>query len=63
MQGATLVADELVTSNGDHNLAFSKYNNAFHPLVENIQATIINGINFLVPETEEGIKLRNAMIN
>jgi len=63
MQGATLLADELKASDGDHSLAFSKYNNAFHPLVEAIQATITAGLNFLVPETEEGIKLRNEMIS
>jgi 2-polyprenyl-6-methoxyphenol hydroxylase-like FAD-dependent oxidoreductase len=63
MQGATLLADELMASNGDHNLAFLKYNMAFHPLVETIQATIVNGLDFLVPETEEGIKLRNEMIS
>lgn len=63
MQGATLLADELLASNDDYNLAFSKYNNAFHPLVETIQATITQGLDFLVPETEEKIKLRNEMLN
>jgi 2-polyprenyl-6-methoxyphenol hydroxylase-like FAD-dependent oxidoreductase len=63
MQGATLLADELLASNDDYNLAFSKYNNSFRPLVEAIQATIIRGIDFLVPETEEQIRLRNEMLN
>ncbi|HTA84148.1 MAG TPA: FAD-dependent monooxygenase [Bacteroidia bacterium] len=61
MQGAAMLADELV-ANDDYNLAFSNYNNSFHPLVEAIQSTIVQGINFLVPETEEGIALRNKMV-
>jgi len=63
MQGATLLADELFTSNDNYNLAFSKYNDTFRPLVETIQATIVNGLDFLVPETEEAIKSRNAMLS
>jgi 2-polyprenyl-6-methoxyphenol hydroxylase-like FAD-dependent oxidoreductase len=62
MQGATLLANELMTSNGDYNLAFSKYDELFHPIVEIIQATIINGMDFLVPATKEGINLRNEMV-
>ncbi len=63
MQGATILANELMTANGDYNSAFSKYNSAFHPFVEAIQGTIINGLDFLVPKTEEAIKVRNAMLN
>jgi 2-polyprenyl-6-methoxyphenol hydroxylase-like FAD-dependent oxidoreductase len=63
MQGATILADELAASNGDYLLAFSKYNNAFRPFVETVQATITNGLDFLVPETEEKIQLRNQMLN
>jgi 2-polyprenyl-6-methoxyphenol hydroxylase-like FAD-dependent oxidoreductase len=62
IQGATILADELMAANGDYNLAFSKYNRIFHPVVEPIQATIVNGMNFLVPETAEGVDLRNEMI-
>jgi 2-polyprenyl-6-methoxyphenol hydroxylase-like FAD-dependent oxidoreductase len=63
MQGATILADELAASNSDYNVAFSKYNNVFRPFVETIQATITNGLGFLVPETEEKIKLRNQMLS
>jgi len=42
MQGATILADELIASNNDYNSAFSKYNSAFHPFVEAIQATVTN---------------------
>jgi 2-polyprenyl-6-methoxyphenol hydroxylase-like FAD-dependent oxidoreductase len=61
MQGATLLADELMASQ-DYNLAFSKYYSEFHPFVETVQASIDGGINFLVPQTEEEIKLRNEMV-
>jgi 2-polyprenyl-6-methoxyphenol hydroxylase-like FAD-dependent oxidoreductase len=63
MEGATILGDELVASNGNYNLAFSKYNSVFHPFVETIQATITSGIDFLVPETDEGIRLRNKMLS
>lgn len=63
MQGATVLADELIASNDDYATAFSKYNDTFHPLVEAIQATVTNGLDFLVPETEEKIRLRNEMLN
>ncbi len=63
MQGATLLADELLASTDDYHLAFSKYNTAFRPLAEAVQATITQGLDFLVPETEEKIKLRNEMLN
>jgi 2-polyprenyl-6-methoxyphenol hydroxylase-like FAD-dependent oxidoreductase len=63
MQGASLLADELMASNGNYNLAFSKYNSVFHPFVETIQATIMNGLDFLIPETAEGIRLRNEMLS
>jgi len=63
MQGATILANELMTANADYNLAFSKYNNTFRPFVEAIQATITNGLDFLVPETADAIKLRNEMLN
>jgi len=63
MQGATVLSDELVASKDDYKAAFSKYNDTFHPLVEVIQATITTGLDFLVPENEEKIRLRNEMLN
>jgi 2-polyprenyl-6-methoxyphenol hydroxylase-like FAD-dependent oxidoreductase len=62
MQGATLLADELVSAGDDYISAFARYNEVFHPIVETVQATISGGLNFLVPDTEEGIRLRNEMI-
>ncbi|MFT3934428.1 MAG: FAD-dependent monooxygenase [Chitinophagaceae bacterium] len=63
MLGATILADELEASNEDYNAAFSKYNHTFKPFVEAIQATVTNGLDFLVPETAEKIRLRNEMLN
>jgi len=56
MQGASILAKELLSSNGDYNAAFSKYYESYKPYVESVQAKITRGINLLVPETEEGIQ-------
>ena len=55
IQGATLLANELNT-NDDYNLAFAKYNESFKPYVEGVQVRIVRGLDWLVPETEEGIE-------
>ncbi|HTN37184.1 MAG TPA: FAD-dependent monooxygenase [Arachidicoccus sp.] len=54
IQGAALLANEL-HSNVDYNTAFTKYNDSFRSFVESIQARIVRGLNYLIPETEEGI--------
>ena len=56
MQGATILAQELHSSNGDYQSAFSKYYESYKPFVESIQARITRGMNLSVPETEEGIQ-------
>ncbi|GHN00332.1 oxidoreductase [Cytophagales bacterium WSM2-2] len=63
MHGATLLADELKASNGDYQSAFSKYDTSLHPVVEAIQATVMHGLSFLVPDTEEAISSRNSMVS
>ncbi|NSL86918.1 FAD-binding monooxygenase [Chitinophaga sp. Mgbs1] len=55
MQGATVLAKELY-SNDHYETAFTKYNDTYRPFVESVQAKIHRGINYLVPETEEGIQ-------
>lgn len=55
MQGATILAKEL-HSNDHYETAFAKYNDTYKPVVESVQAKIYRGINYLVPETEEGIR-------
>lgn len=54
IQGATLLAKELNT-NDDYNTAFAKYNEVYKPYVESVQTRIVRGLNWLVPDTEEGI--------
>lgn len=56
MQGAALLARELHVSGGDYSSAFSTYYASYKPFVESIQARIVRGLNFSVPETEEGIE-------
>lgn len=56
MQGAAILAKNLNSSNGDYQSAFSKYEESFRPLVESIQSRIVRGLNFSVPQTEEGIQ-------
>jgi 2-polyprenyl-6-methoxyphenol hydroxylase-like FAD-dependent oxidoreductase len=58
--GAAALADALVESENDLEKAFEKYNQSLRSFVEEIQATALIGSQFLVPRTEEEIKLRNA---
>lgn len=55
IQGAALLAKQLNT-NDDFNIAFAKYNEMYKPYVESVQTRIVRGLNWLVPETEEGIQ-------
>ncbi|ANH81441.1 FAD-binding monooxygenase [Niabella ginsenosidivorans] len=56
MQGATILAQELQASNGDYQSAFSNYYASYKPFVESIQARIIRGLDWSVPETQQGIE-------
>lgn len=58
MQGATILADALAES-ANHNTAFKKYNEIFRDEVEKSQATVYDGISFLLPETQDAIDRRN----
>ncbi|NHN25269.1 FAD-binding monooxygenase [Flavobacterium jejuense] len=58
MQGATTLADALA-ENEDYKIAFQKYNEMFRPTVDALQATVYNGLSFLLPETQETIDARN----
>src|SRR5699024_4744628 len=55
MQGATILAKEL-HANDDYNIALSKYCESFKPLTESIQARIERGLNWFLPETDEGVE-------
>lgn len=54
--GAKKVVDSLVSSNGDYNAAFAKYNETYRPFVENIQARLTRGLKAQLPETEEELQ-------
>jgi len=56
MQGATVLAKELQSSNNDYMIAFSKYFETFKPYSENIQARINRGLSFWFPQTEEELQ-------
>ncbi|WP_080055839.1 FAD-dependent monooxygenase [Spirosoma aerolatum] len=55
MQGATILAKELHETD-NYETAFANYNETYRPVVESVQARITRGMNYLVPETEEGIQ-------
>jgi len=56
MLGAKNVVDALISSNGDYDVAFSKYNETFRPFVESIQAKLTRGLKAQLPETEEELQ-------
>jgi 2-polyprenyl-6-methoxyphenol hydroxylase-like FAD-dependent oxidoreductase len=58
MHGATILADAMVNS-GSHEAAFAVYNETFRPTVEKLQATVYDGMSFVLPDTEEKISERN----
>lgn len=58
MQGATILADAMA-NHDDYEIAFHQYNESFRPMVETLQATVYDGISFLLPETQEAIDARN----
>lgn len=61
MCGATALADAM-NETEHYVLAFEKYNETFRPMVETLQATVYDGLEFLMPKTQEAIDLRNKSI-
>jgi 2-polyprenyl-6-methoxyphenol hydroxylase-like FAD-dependent oxidoreductase len=59
--GAAALADALVEAEHDLPEAFKKYDQALRLFVEEVQASALIGLGFLVPKTQEAIKARNAM--
>jgi 2-polyprenyl-6-methoxyphenol hydroxylase-like FAD-dependent oxidoreductase len=55
MQGAAALAKELRRI-ADHTVAFKAYHDAYKPYVKSIQSRISGGLDWLVPETEQGIR-------
>lgn len=60
MTGAAVLAEELNKANGNHKIAFQKYDEAFRPFVEYKQRGISSSGAFLVPKTKFGIWFRNS---
>ncbi|WP_158500569.1 FAD-dependent monooxygenase [Spirosoma radiotolerans] len=58
IQGATVLADAMA-ENDQYEVAFQQYNETFRPTVEALQATVYDGLSFLMPETQEAINIRN----
>lgn len=61
MLGATTLADALA-EHTDYQIAFDQYEAIHRPDVDALQATVYEGIAFLLPETEEAIDVRNKAI-
>lgn len=55
MQGAALLAKQLHATD-DHQIAFIKYNEAFKPFVDSVQARVDQSLKVQLPETEEELK-------
>ncbi|GAB3281149.1 FAD-dependent monooxygenase [Larkinella harenae] len=58
LQGATVLADAMANA-ATYQDAFLHYNEVFRPTVDALQATVYDGISFLLPETQEAISVRN----
>lgn len=62
IQGATMLADAM-SENENYQAAFHHYNTSFRPVVEKLQATVYEGMSFVLPDTQEKIDTRNQLGN
>jgi 2-polyprenyl-6-methoxyphenol hydroxylase-like FAD-dependent oxidoreductase len=61
IDGAAALADAFEKCGGDFELAFAEYNRSFRPIIEELQADVVNfGLEMLIPRTEEAIRRRNG---
>jgi 2-polyprenyl-6-methoxyphenol hydroxylase-like FAD-dependent oxidoreductase len=61
MYGAVAVADALEKHDGNFEAAFQEYNQQLRPFLEEVQGTALTMLsNYLVPSTEEAIRIRNV---
>jgi len=58
IQGSATLAKLLNEAKEDYSSAFLNYFQSFKPFVDSIQATIIDGLNFTVPKTQDEIDKR-----
>jgi len=57
--GAATLAQALAAAQGDYTRAFPQYEQHLRPIVEQAQASVQRGLDFLIPKTEAAIHLRN----
>ena len=61
IDGAAALWEAMSTAAGDYELAFRKYDEAFRPTIDEVQADAVRvGVETLVPRTEEAIRERNS---
>jgi len=60
MHGATVLADAMA-ENDNYETAFKVYGETFRPVVDQLQATVYDGMSFVLPETAEKIETRNSL--
>ncbi|HEX5400665.1 MAG TPA: hypothetical protein VFX16_00025 [Pseudonocardiaceae bacterium] len=61
MLGAYTLAGELALADGDHRIAYRRYEQIMRPLVARSQKTAAGAGAFLTPSTERKIRNRNLM--
>jgi 2-polyprenyl-6-methoxyphenol hydroxylase-like FAD-dependent oxidoreductase len=62
-QGRVALIGDALAENADYEVAFRIYNESFRPTVEALQATVYDGMSFVLPETEDKINRRNTVGN
>jgi 2-polyprenyl-6-methoxyphenol hydroxylase-like FAD-dependent oxidoreductase len=60
IDGAAALGDALSEADGDHALAFQRYDANLRPFIDEVQAHAVQMLETLVPRTEEAIRARNA---
>ncbi|ODP29485.1 Salicylate 1-monooxygenase [Paenibacillus nuruki] len=60
IDGAAALADAFEQHHDDVELAFQTYNKSFRPFIEEVQADAAMMVEFLIPQTEDAIRERNA---
>ncbi|HEY9260764.1 FAD-dependent monooxygenase [Chitinophaga sp.] len=64
IDGAAALADAFQQYPDNVELAFQEYNTRFRPFIEEVQASVVNeGLERLIPLTEEAIRIRNQQTN
>jgi len=60
VDGAAALAEAFEKYGDDHEMAFREYNESFRPFINEVQAKVVDeGLDVLVPRTEEEIRKRN----